>query len=83
MDVLWLFDLIGAVTAGLSGREAQVVRLVAQGLSNAQFARRLVISTRTVTDHLQHVYARPGRRITDRVGPLCDGPRPARRVGGT
>jgi DNA-binding CsgD family transcriptional regulator/tetratricopeptide (TPR) repeat protein len=46
--------------AGLSGREAEVVRLVAQGLSNAQIARRLVISPRTVTTHLQHVYARLG-----------------------
>jgi ATP/maltotriose-dependent transcriptional regulator MalT len=46
--------------AGLSGREAEVVRLVAQGLSNAEIARRLVISPRTVTTHLQHVYARLG-----------------------
>jgi DNA-binding CsgD family transcriptional regulator/tetratricopeptide (TPR) repeat protein len=46
--------------AGLSGREAEVVRLVAQGLSNTEIARRLVISPRTVTTHLQHVYARLG-----------------------
>lgn len=46
--------------AGLSGREREVVQLVAQGLSNAQIARRLVISPRTVTTHLQHVYARLG-----------------------
>jgi ATP/maltotriose-dependent transcriptional regulator MalT len=46
--------------AGLSGREAEVVRLVAQGLSNAEIASRLVISPRTVTTHLQHVYARLG-----------------------
>jgi DNA-binding CsgD family transcriptional regulator len=43
---------------GLSGREAEIVELVAQGLSNAEIARRLVISPRTVTTHLQHVYAR-------------------------
>jgi DNA-binding CsgD family transcriptional regulator len=49
-----------STAAGLSGREAEVVRLVAQGLSNAEIARRLVISPRTVTTHLQHVYARLG-----------------------
>ena len=42
----------------LSRREEDVVRLVARGLSNAEVARRLYLSPRTVTTHLQHVYAR-------------------------
>lgn len=50
----------GTPAGGLSRREAEVVRLVAEGLSNAEIAQRLVISPRTVTTHLQHVYARLG-----------------------
>ncbi|HEY5857118.1 MAG TPA: LuxR C-terminal-related transcriptional regulator [Aldersonia sp.] len=47
-------------TGELSERELEVVRLVAAGLSNTEIAGRLFISQRTVTTHLQHVYARLG-----------------------
>ncbi|MGO8871568.1 MAG: response regulator [Acidimicrobiales bacterium] len=40
----------------LTGREQEVVRLVAQGLSNKAIARRLGISPRTVEGHLNHVF---------------------------
>jgi DNA-binding CsgD family transcriptional regulator/tetratricopeptide (TPR) repeat protein len=44
----------------LSPRELEVVRLVAEGRSNAEVAAALFISQRTVTTHLQNVYARLG-----------------------
>lgn len=43
---------------GLTRREVDVVRLVAEGLSNQQIARRLVLSEATVKTHLNHVLAK-------------------------
>ncbi len=43
---------------GLTKREIDVVRLVAQGLSNQQIARRLVVSEATVKTHLNHVLSK-------------------------
>ena len=40
----------------LTEREMEVLRLVAQGLSNHQIARQLGLSVRTVEAHLTHVY---------------------------
>jgi DNA-binding CsgD family transcriptional regulator len=47
---------------GLSKRELEVARLVAQGLSNAEIGKRLHISPKTVTAHLTHIYDRLGFR---------------------
>jgi DNA-binding CsgD family transcriptional regulator len=41
---------------GLTTREVEVLRLMAQGLTNAQIAERLVISPRTVNAHLRSIY---------------------------
>ncbi len=42
----------------LTAREVEVLRLVAQGLTDAQVAEKLVISPRTVNTHLTSIYAK-------------------------
>jgi non-specific serine/threonine protein kinase len=46
--------------AGLSAREVEVLSLVAQGMTNAEVARKLFISSRTVGWHLGSVYRKLG-----------------------
>ena len=45
---------------GLTEREIEVLRAVAQGLTDAQVAERLVISPRTVHSHLNSIYSKLG-----------------------
>jgi DNA-binding NarL/FixJ family response regulator len=49
-----------AYPAGLSAREVDVLRLVAQGLTNLQVAERLYLSPRTVEQHLRSIYDKLG-----------------------
>jgi DNA-binding CsgD family transcriptional regulator len=46
--------------AGLTAREAQVLRLVAQGLTDAEVAERLFLARRTVNTHLTSIYTKLG-----------------------
>lgn len=46
--------------AGLSPREVEVLRLVAQGLTDAEVGERLFLSPRTVGSHLRSVYNKLG-----------------------
>jgi DNA-binding NarL/FixJ family response regulator len=46
--------------AGLSAREVEVLRLVGRGLTNAEVARELFISPRTVSWHLGSTYRKLG-----------------------
>jgi len=52
-------------TGELTHREREVAALAASGLSNRAIADRLVISRRTVENHLQHAYAKLG--ATNRI----------------
>jgi DNA-binding NarL/FixJ family response regulator len=75
MATRWLIDWIYecSVTAPaphpqlphLTPRELDVLRLVAQGMSNAQIARSLVLGVSTVKSHLYHVMKKLG--IGDRA----------------
>jgi predicted ATPase/DNA-binding CsgD family transcriptional regulator len=50
---------------GLTRREREIAALVAEGLTNAQIARQLVISSRTVDSHVTNMYTKLG--ISSRV----------------
>jgi DNA-binding NarL/FixJ family response regulator len=67
--------LLAAATAGarpapvsstlpdeLTPREAEVLSLIARGLSNAEIADKLVVSEATVKTHINHVFAKIGAR---------------------
>lgn len=44
--------------AALSEREREVLRLIAEGLSNAQIAEQMVISERTVKSHVNNILSK-------------------------
>jgi DNA-binding NarL/FixJ family response regulator len=43
---------------GLTSREAEVLGLIAEGLTNGEIADRLVVSTATVKSHVNHIFAK-------------------------
>lgn len=61
--------------AGLTGREVEVVTLLAEGLRNAEIAERLVISVKTVGHHITSLLAKLG--VNSRQAAAAE----ARRLG--
>jgi DNA-binding NarL/FixJ family response regulator len=47
---------------GLTPREAEVLALIAEGLTNTEIADRLVVSAATVKSHVNHIFAKANVR---------------------
>jgi HD-GYP domain-containing protein (c-di-GMP phosphodiesterase class II) len=54
------------LVAGLSQREIEVLRLIARGYTKKQIADLLIISQKTVDNHVQHIYNKIG--VSTRAG---------------
>ncbi len=70
LDLRHLHDVTAprpsTLPAGLTEREAEVLRLVAEGLTNKQMAQRLHLSEKTVSRHLSNIFAKID--VTSRSG---------------
>jgi DNA-binding NarL/FixJ family response regulator len=49
----------------LTAREREILELIARGLSNAEIARRLFLSPKTVGNHISHIFTK--LQVADRA----------------
>jgi DNA-binding NarL/FixJ family response regulator len=52
----------GPLPDGLTEREAEILRLIAQGLNNPEIAARLFVTTHTIKSHINRIFAKTGSR---------------------
>jgi len=57
--------------AELTAREREILRLLAQGLDNAAIAHRLVVTRRTVQNHISNIYSKLGTSSRTEVALLA------------
>ena len=62
--------------AGLTARETQVLRLIADGATTREVSEQLFISAKTADNHIQHIYTKLG--VTNRAARHPLGARPRR-----
>jgi DNA-binding CsgD family transcriptional regulator len=66
--------LVGAIAAEeLTSREREIALLAASGLSSREIAERLVVSVRTVDNHLQRAYRKLGISRRQELGEVLAG----------
>jgi len=61
----------GNLDAVLSTRELQVVRLIAEGLSNKQIGANLELSDKTIKNHISHILGKLGLNARTQVAVLA------------
>ena len=69
-DASSALELLTPLPTALTPREREVVTLIAEGLSNAQIARRLVLTPGTVANHVEHILRRLSVRSRTEVAAL-------------
>jgi len=63
--------LTGAKRSNLTKREVRILKLVASGKTNKEIANRLLVSEKTVKNHLNHIYRKLG--VKNRAQAVVEG----------